>query len=112
MSDFDEADIRAMRREGDLRSFLRDQLRAGRARRDTPSAPPPAPLPPGHRPGTWPTGISPPGPPVQRHPPSAWATALDEYREWLNTADHPDRLDSGQICGCTACTPNNPEENR
>ncbi|MFJ2676351.1 hypothetical protein [Streptomyces sp. NPDC087525] len=115
MTDFDQDDIAAMRRENggeDLKRFLRDQLRAGRTRRETPPTPAPPPRPPGHRPGAWPTGISPPGPPVQRHPPSAWATALDEYRDWLTTADHPERLDSGQICGCTACTPNNPEENR
>lgn len=49
MTDFDEADIRTMRRQGDLREFLREQVRAGRDRRDPPSPAPPPPS--GHGPG-------------------------------------------------------------
>jgi hypothetical protein len=47
------ADVAAMHREGDLGRFLRDQIRAGQARR---AKPPPVrpPPPPGRRPGAWP----------------------------------------------------------
>lgn len=100
-------DVAAMKREGDLSAYLRNQIRAGRDRRSKP-APAPAPRPPGYRPGAWPTGASPPDP----QPPDAWTPewtqALDEYRQWLSTADHPE-LDhpttARQICGCPACTP-------
>lgn len=107
MTDFDEADIAAMRREGDLRSFMRDQLRAGVNRKTAPPAVKPPP-PPGHKPGAWPAGARPPDPPPQNHPPAAWEGALDEYREWLTTADHVElanRTDIRQKCGCAACTP-------
>jgi len=107
VTDFDEADIAAMRKEGDLRGFLRDQLRAGRNRKaQQPEAKPPKP--PGYRPGAWPTGARPPDPPAQRHPPAAWDAALDDYREWLTTADHVElgnRTDHRQTCGCAACSP-------
>lgn len=105
-------DVAAMKREGDLSQFLRQQIRAGQSRRTTPAVAAPPPPPPGHRPGAWPAGASPPEPRPERHPPALWATALDEYRVWLNTADHTDRLDQGQICGCATCTPNPIEENR
>lgn len=112
MSDFNPGreeveDVAAMKREGDLSRFLRQQIRAGQARREKP-APTPPPRPPGHRPGAWPSGTSPPEPVRHEHPPAAWGQALDEYREWLTTADHPE-LDhpttARQRCGCPACTP-------
>lgn len=113
MSDFnpgrDEVeDIAAMKREGDLSRFLRDQIRAGNARRTAPAKAVPSPKPPGYKPGAWPTGTSPPETPPQQHSPADWQRALDEYREWLQTADHPE-LDhpttQRQQCGCPACTP-------
>lgn len=107
MTDFDETDIAAMRKEGDLRGFLRDQLRAGQTRKVTPPVVKP-PKPPGYRPGAWPTGTRPPEAPAQRHPPAAWDQALDEYRAWLTTADHTEtgrHTDNRQQCGCPACTP-------
>ncbi|MET9055472.1 hypothetical protein ABZW50_30425 [Streptomyces bacillaris] len=106
MTDFDASDIAAMRKEGDLRSFMRDQLRAGRTQKTTPPAPPPKP--PGYRPGAWPTGTRPPDPPTQRHPPAAWEAALAEYRNWLTTADHTELAQPNNPrhqCGCAACTP-------
>jgi hypothetical protein len=105
-------DVAAMKREGDLGQFLRQQIRAGRTRRTTPAVASPPPPPPGHRPGAWPSGASPPEPRVQRHSPAAWAVAADEYRDWLTATDHTDRLDRGQVCGCVTCTPNPTEENR
>ena len=65
MTDFDEADIRAMRQRGGLRAFLREQQAEGKARRDTE----PAPAVPGSQSGVWPAGVSPPIQPV--HP--EWA---------------------------------------
>jgi hypothetical protein len=109
--DFDVDDIAAMRREGDLSGFLRDQLRAGNARRTQP-APKPAPRPTGRPPGAWPTGTSPIEPAPSRHTAADWAQALDDYREWLRTADHPEFMDQGQICGCTGCTPPAQKENQ
>ncbi|MFB6977735.1 hypothetical protein [Streptomyces scopuliridis] len=94
-------DVAAMRREGDLKRYLRDQLRAGRARRNTPSAPSSAPLPPGHRPGTWPTGISPPDP-IRPETPGAWAAAVTRYRSGDDLNDPP--------CECGGCQTNNQQQ--
>lgn len=55
MSDFDEASIRALREQGGLRAFLREQQAEGRARRGQ------EPAVSGSQPGVWPTGASPPG---------------------------------------------------
>lgn len=105
--DFDVDDVAAMRREGDLSSFLRGQLRAAKKRSEKPASTPP-PKPPGYKPGAWPTGTSPPETPPQQHTDADWEQALDEYREWLQTADHPE-LDhpttQRQRCGCPACNP-------
>ena len=109
--DFGVDDIAAMRREGDLSGFLRGQLRAGKSRRDQPT-PKPAPRPTGRPPGAWPAGTSPPEPPAVRHTDADWAAALDDYREWLRTADHPEFMDQGQICGCTGCRPPRPKEDQ
>ena len=99
------ADVAAMKREGDLGRYLRDQIRAGQARRTTPVKTA-VPKPPGHRPGAWPSGTSPPGP-VKPQPPGAWATALDRYRLGADSQHDP--------CHCGACDipdDNQPEENR
>ena len=100
--DFSIEDIAAMRREGDLSSFLRDQLRAGRARRDQPAVPAPR-RPTGRPPGAWPTGLTPAASLAAQYPASAWTEALDDYRRWLVTADHPEREDPNQTCGCSGC---------
>ncbi|MFJ4012232.1 hypothetical protein [Streptomyces sp. NPDC090026] len=53
MSDnFDQNDIRAMRRQGDLRSFLRQQMRP--IRQPDHNTPPPRPKSTSHIPGAWP----------------------------------------------------------
>lgn len=94
MTDFDEADIAAMRREGDLRGFMRDQLRAGMNRKTAPPAVKPPP-PPGHMPGAWPAGTRPPDPPPRRHTDADWLYALDRYR-----AGHGHDIDP---CHCGSC---------
>lgn len=95
-------DITAMRRENggrDLRDFMRRQIADGKARRqETAKAEPPRP--PGHRPGTWPTGSSPPGPPPEL-PASAWEVALEDYRTWLAAGCRRDRV--GPLCECRPC---------
>jgi hypothetical protein len=89
--DFDPEDIAAMRKQGDLREFLRRQMRP---RAETQRAQ--APRPPGHRPGAWPTGTSPPSPrPPQ--PPGAWEDAVARYRAGLGSDNDP--------CECGACPP-------
>ncbi|MEU1088903.1 hypothetical protein ABZ401_19070 [Streptomyces sp. NPDC005892] len=106
MTDFDQADIAAMNREGDLHGFMRAQLRAGLNRKSAPPAPPPKP--PGHQPGAWPTGTRPSEAEQQHHPPAAWEQALVEYRDWLTTANHAELKnphDNRQKCGCATCTP-------
>lgn len=103
MTDFDEADIRAFRREGSLRDFLRLQQAAGKTRRTERPAKPPRP--PGHRPGAWPTGSSPPTS-QPRGTPAQWAEALDDFRSGRKSDHDP--------CECGACPPPNKtrEENR
>lgn len=61
MTDVDPEDVTAMRKQGDLRAFLRGQIAEGAARRDA-KPKTAAPRPPGRRPGEWPPGTSPPGP--------------------------------------------------
>lgn len=91
-------DVAAMKREGDLSRFLRQQIRDGQARRDKPTpVPKPAP-PPGYRPGAWPSGTSPPGPLPDRG--ADWHRALDRYRNGEGSDRDP--------CHCGACdTPDN-----
>lgn len=86
--DFTPEDIAAMRREGDLSSFLREQLRAGRARREQPVIPAPR-RPTGRPPGAWPTNATPVSQTPSRHTAADWTRALDEYRQWLTTTNHP-----------------------
>lgn len=93
--------VAAMRREGDLGRFLRDQIRAGNARRTEPPRVV-VPKPPGHRPGAWPSGTSPPGP-LKPQPPGAWAAALERHRDGTNAESDP--------CECGGCPPpDQPEE--
>lgn len=101
MSDFnpgrDEVeDVAAMKREGDLGRYLRQQIRDGQARRTKPARPPAPPPPPGYRPGAWPTGTSPPGP-LKPQPPGAWDHALERYRNGEGSDRDP--------CHCGACPP-------
>lgn len=99
MNDFDESDVSAMRQQGDLRAFMRQQIADGTARR-TGHAPKPAPPPPpGHKPGGWPSGPSPPGP--SPLPAAAWDQAMDDYREWLAAGSPRDQ--TGVPCECPAC---------
>lgn len=99
MTDFDEDDIAAMRREGDLHGFLRDQVRAGRNRRAVPPAVKPPALP-GHRPGAWPAGTRPPDPRPNRHTEADWWHALDLYRLGHDTGP----------CHCGSCLPTTEED--
>jgi hypothetical protein len=94
------ADITAMKREGDLGLFFREQIRAGRTRRDAPTVTAPPPPPPGHRRGAWPSGTSPPGP-LPPAPPGAWEAAVHRY--------HHDIPDSGP-CECPGCQPTEANE--
>lgn len=84
-------DITAMRREGDLNTYLQDLRAIGRARLNTEpkttrkprrkAAWGAVPKPPDHKPGQWPPGTSPPGPAPERSlPPEAWADAIRRYR--------------------------------
>lgn len=98
------ADVAAMYREGDLGRYLRDQIRAGNSRRESPAAAPPPPKPPGYRPGAWPSGTQPPGP-LKPQPPGAWAAALERHRQGANAESDP--------CHCGGCdtNDNHTEEN-
>ena len=112
MADIDPEDIAAVRREdGGLRALMRAQIDIGKARRQQPAAKPPRQRT-GRPPGAWPAGTSPPEPPAVRHTAADWAAALDDYREWLRTADHPEFMDQGQTCGCTGCTQLRPKEDQ
>lgn len=104
MNDFDESDVGEMRQQGDLRAFMRQQIRPTRtSRRADPEQPPP----PGHTPGAWPAGTQPPHPP-EPHPPAAWQAALDEHRDYLRRTDHPELDRRKYPCGCGACPTTNP----
>ncbi|MET9956670.1 hypothetical protein ABZ135_34700 [Streptomyces sp. NPDC006339] len=101
--DFDVDDVAAMRREGDFRSFLRGQMR----KPSQPEPQKPRARPTGRPPGAWPTETRRPEQPAVQHPPEAWEKALQDYRDWLVTTDHPEFMDQGQICGCAGCRPFN-----
>lgn len=78
-------DITALRQEDDLHTYMRSLIRptknpapATRKRKPTWGA---IPIPPDHKPGTWPAGTQPPGPPPDwDHPPEAWAAAVRRHR--------------------------------
>ena len=95
MTDFNEADIAAMRKEGDLRGFLRDQLRAGKSRTGQQPAVKPTPKPPGYRVGAWPAGARPPDRPPSRHTDQDWRYAIDAYRAGHGSDKDP--------CHCGSC---------
>lgn len=101
MTDFSDDDVSAMRRQGDLRAFMRQQIADGAARRDA-KPKPVTHRPPGHQPGAWPAGCQPPAPPAPL-PPAAWAAALDEYRDWLAVTDRPELDTRRYPCDCPAC---------
>ncbi|MFD0074312.1 hypothetical protein ACFVIY_17945 [Streptomyces sp. NPDC127166] len=112
MSDLTPEDIAAIRKEdGGLRALLRAQIDIGKARRQAPTVPAPR-RPTGRPPGAWPAGAAPVERTPSRHTAADWTKALDDYREWLRTADHPEFMDEGQICGCTGCTPPTPKEDQ
>ncbi|MBT2477602.1 hypothetical protein [Streptomyces sp. ISL-94] len=92
MTDADRDDIKAMRKDGSLRDFLRCQIADGRRRRQ-PAAPVPAPRPPGHTPGAWPTGSRPPSR-IADVPPGAWDAALERARN---------DSQQGTTCECGGC---------
>jgi hypothetical protein len=87
-------DITALDREGDLRDYMRSLIRPTRAaipatkRRDRRRWGA-IPIPPDHKPGTWPPGTSPPGPaPEHALPAQDWADAVTRYRtEELQAAE-------------------------
>lgn len=96
-------DIAAIRKEdGGLRALMRAQIAIGKARQQVP-AQKAARRATGRPPGAWPTGTSPQPPPGAQPPAEAWAAALDDYRRWLTTTDHPERTDPNQICDCPGC---------
>jgi hypothetical protein len=93
-------DIKAMRAENggsDLRAFMRQQIAAGKQRREA-KPKPVVPKPPGHRPGAWPTGSSPPGaPPEWQIPADVWRRATRHHSNEINRP--------GQPCDCGDCPP-------
>jgi hypothetical protein len=101
----DVDDIAAMRTEGDgtdLKAFMRQQIAAGRQRRDDKPKPTAPPKPPGHRPGAWPAGSSPPGPPPEWSlPPAVIEAAVRHYRNREHFPDQP--------CDCGNCPPKTEE---
>lgn len=93
MTDIDPDDVKAMRKQGDFKAFMRQQIAAGQARKQPAKAVPPAPRP-GHTPGAWPTGSQPPSR-IADAPPEAWAAALQRHRDGTQT---------GNACECGGCT--------
>ncbi|WP_060887639.1 hypothetical protein [Streptomyces caniscabiei] len=79
-------DIAALRKEDDLKAYMRSLLRPTRP---TDRAPKrrrkpmwgAIPIPADHKPGAWPAGTQPPGPAPERSlPPEVWAEAVNRYR--------------------------------
>jgi hypothetical protein len=83
-------DITALRKEGDLASYIRQLNTEGRARLTTEPGTKPRrkprrwgaiPIPPDHKPGQWPPGTSPPGPAPERDlPDEVWNAAVHDHR--------------------------------
>ncbi len=96
MTDASRDDIAAMRRQGDLRAYLRAQIAAGATRRD--HKPQPATPRPGHRPGAWPAGSQPPAapPPI---PDTVARAALADHARWFADGQPP----GDQTCHCPPC---------
>lgn len=86
-------DIAALRKEDDLKAYMRSLLRPTQKTGTPPKRKPKrawgaVPIPADHKPGQWPPGTSPPGPAPERHlPPEAWQQAVDDYRAEAQTAD-------------------------
>lgn len=93
MTDIDPEDVKAMRKQGDLRAFMRQQIAAGQARKTPAKPPPPAPRP-GHTVGAWPAGSRPPSR-IPDTDPAAWTAALQRDRDGTQT---------GTTCHCPGCT--------
>lgn len=93
MTDINPEDVKAMRKEGSLRDFLRLQITEGQARK-APAKPTPATQRPGHTPGAWPTGSQPPAR-ITDTDPAAWTAALQRDRDGTQT---------GTTCHCPGCT--------
>lgn len=98
MSDLTPEDTNAMRKQGDWRAYLNDEIAKGNARREQPAKKPAPPAPPGRRPGAWPPGTSPPAPPPPI-PADEIQRALAEYRQWLDQGQPPGHY----RCECTSC---------
>jgi hypothetical protein len=80
-------DISALRKEDDLKTYMRSLIHPTKNPAATPGKRKrkpkwgAIPIPTDHKPGTWPSGTEPPGPPPDRkHPPEAWADAVRRYR--------------------------------
>ncbi|MFD9569948.1 hypothetical protein ACFWBI_08900 [Streptomyces sp. NPDC059982] len=95
MDDIQPADIRAMREQGDMGAFLRQQIADARHKRTTRPANPPNEPDPHGIPGSWPPGSKPPTP-IPEAPPGAWETALHRLHTGTQT---------GTRCECRACDP-------
>ena len=93
MTDIDPDDVKAMRKQGDFKAFMRQQITNGKAR-NAPAKPAPPPQQPGHTPGAWPTGSRPPSR-IADALPGAWAAALERDRDGTQT---------GNTCECGGCT--------
>lgn len=93
MTDINPDDVKAMRKQGDFRAFMRQQIADGKAR-NQPAKPAPAPPRPGHTPGAWPTGSRPPSR-IADAQPGAWEAALERDRDGTQT---------GTTCECPGCT--------
>lgn len=98
-------DVTALRKEGDLGSYMQQLRAAGRERLD---AKPGAakrkhknrwgavPIPADHKPGQWPPGTSPPGPAPERSLPAGeWEAATRHLSNLTNRPDEP--------CDCGNC---------
>lgn len=92
MTDINPEDVKAMRKEGSLRDFLRLQITEGQARK-TPARPAPALRQPGYIPGAWPAGSRPPER-IAPQSPGAWMAALERDRDGTQT---------GATCECPGC---------
>lgn len=93
-----------MRRQGDLRTYLRAQIAADATRRD--HKPPPATPRTGHRPGAWPTGSPPAVRPATRPAPASPAARpmeplmpADAVRRIVRARQHPARTVPCEHCG-------------
>ncbi|WP_157879959.1 hypothetical protein [Streptomyces natalensis] len=106
MTDFDPDDIRAMRKQGDFKEFMRQQIATGKNRREVGATQPPAAPSPGRRPGAWPPGTRPPSRPPAQPDAAECSRALAEYREWLEAGANLRTVDPP--CPCPACRRTDP----